>query len=303
MPAGDKKALLSDFFCIFALLSSAQAQENPIITVLDFSVDGVSDAEMQSIINVLSSSLFKSGRFTVIDVGQRETILKEMEFSMSGCTDESCMLEIGKMLSAEGIVVGSIGRVGSRYILSAKLLQTETGAALSTADGMYADLDKLMDGLVVLARELALPFDEEAAVIVEPPEEESREGATSTFSVFPWVSAAGAAGCLAAGSYMLAVALPIFLDYTAALKAYMDATDQSVAEELYIAAEEARLEAVDAGVNGKLTAGGVLVITGVGLGIYSVLQFFPGDNKQGTAADVAVVAGGDGVMLGFRLRY
>ena len=38
-----------------------------------------------------------------IEVSQRDNILKEMEFSLSGCSDESCMLEVGKMLSAESI--------------------------------------------------------------------------------------------------------------------------------------------------------------------------------------------------------
>ena len=52
-------------------------------------------------------------------VAQRETVLKELEFSMSGCTDESCMLEVGKMLSAELIVGGSISQLGSKIVLSA----------------------------------------------------------------------------------------------------------------------------------------------------------------------------------------
>ena len=86
-----------------AVLVPAFTQDKPIITVLDFSTDGVSENEMRSIISLLSSALFQTQEFTVIDVSERERLLKELEFSVSDCTDESCLLEVGRMLSAEGI--------------------------------------------------------------------------------------------------------------------------------------------------------------------------------------------------------
>jgi hypothetical protein len=140
---------------LLAGLMPAFTQDKPIITVLDFSTDGVSENEMRSIISLLSSALFQTGEFTVIDVSERERLLRELEFSMSDCTDESCLLEVGRMLSAEGIVVGNLGRVGNRYILSAKLLETETAKTLNTADGFYDDLDTLVDDIYILADKLA----------------------------------------------------------------------------------------------------------------------------------------------------
>lgn len=64
---------------------------------------------MKSIISLLSSALFQTGEFTVIDVSERERLLQELEFSMSDCTDESCLREVGRMLSAEGIAAGNLG--------------------------------------------------------------------------------------------------------------------------------------------------------------------------------------------------
>jgi hypothetical protein len=137
--------------CVF----SATAQGKAIITVLDFSRDAVSLSEMRSIITLLSSALFQTEKFTVIDVNERERLLQELEFSAGECTDESCLLEIGRMLSAEAIVVGNIGKVGDRYILSAKMLETETARTLNTADGVYPSLNKLVDDVVPLARKLS----------------------------------------------------------------------------------------------------------------------------------------------------
>ncbi len=58
------------------------------------------------------------------------------------------MLEIGRLLAAEMIVVGSLSKIGSRYVLSCKLLETQTGKTLGTGDGIYANLDAMVDDLL-----------------------------------------------------------------------------------------------------------------------------------------------------------
>lgn len=85
-----------------AVFSLSAQQDKPVITVLDFTINEVSQTEMKSIIGLLSSALFKTKYFTVIDVSQRETVLKELQFSMSGCSDESCMLEMGHQRGYSG---------------------------------------------------------------------------------------------------------------------------------------------------------------------------------------------------------
>lgn len=178
--------------------------DNPIITILDFTTEGVSENEMKTVISLLSSSLFQMGSFTVIDVGQRENILKEIEFSAGGCSDDSCMLEIGMLLSAEMIVTGSLSRIGSRYILSSKLLDTETGKTLGTADGIYNDLDMMVDDLFDIGSRLTkhLLADSEKDEIIEIAEEteaaEPRQPIEIDWKTVGGISLASA-GAIAAG--------------------------------------------------------------------------------------------------------
>jgi hypothetical protein len=155
--------------CLAVSATVVVAQDQPTITVLDFQINNIAEGDMRSIISLLSSALFQTGQYKVIDVSQRDTILKELEFSQSDCTDESCQLEIGKMLSAEMIVVGNIGKVGARYLLSTKILETETGNTLHAADGIYKDLESLIDDIYSFAARLA--GDEEEAVAEKPAEE------------------------------------------------------------------------------------------------------------------------------------
>ncbi len=95
-------------------------------------------------VDFLSGHIVKTGKYKVIDRMQRENILTELEFSLSGCADESCQLQIGRMLTAKQIIVGSLGRIGNTYILNIKLIEVETGLTIVTASEMYKTIDELV---------------------------------------------------------------------------------------------------------------------------------------------------------------
>ncbi len=127
-----------------------------IITVLDLSVENMSASDGKLITDLLSSALISTEQYRVIDRSQRETILNELSFSLSGCADESCQLELGKLLAADGIVVGSIGKIGSRYVLNIKLLGVETSEAVATSYKIFNSLEDLVDGSEEIAMSLLL---------------------------------------------------------------------------------------------------------------------------------------------------
>jgi hypothetical protein len=140
------------------LLASAltlAAVDRPVITVLDFKTNNVAEGDMRVFVSLFSAALFETQQYTVIDVSQRDALLKEVAFSMQDCSDESCQLEIGKQLAAEMIVVGDLGKLGSRLTVSARLLETATGKTLRTASGIYSTMDDLVDELSTLAAKLA----------------------------------------------------------------------------------------------------------------------------------------------------
>ncbi len=65
------------------------AVEQPTLTVFDFTVNSITEQDMNSIVSFLSASLFDTGLCRIIDIAQRETILNELKFSNTGCTGES----------------------------------------------------------------------------------------------------------------------------------------------------------------------------------------------------------------------
>ncbi len=56
--------------------------------------------------------------------------------------------------AADKIVVGSLGKIGNRYILNAKLLNVVTGEAVSSAYEIFKSIEALVDGSEAVAGEL-----------------------------------------------------------------------------------------------------------------------------------------------------
>ncbi|MCX7031124.1 MAG: peptidylprolyl isomerase [Spirochaetes bacterium] len=135
------------------------SQEKPAIAVLDFPASGISEREMKSIISLLSNTLVKTGKYVVIDIASREAITKEIEFSMNDLADQTFQIKIGRQLSAQLMVLGSIGKLGSRLVLTARVLETLTSRTVSAADGSYRDLDELVKDIDRIGLELARASD------------------------------------------------------------------------------------------------------------------------------------------------
>ena len=132
----------------------AQGEDKPSITVLDFAASGISVSEAEVFADFMSAHIVETGVFRVIDRMQRQSLLQEIEFSQAGCADEECQLEIGRLLAASRIVVGSIGKVGDYVLLNLKLIMVETGETLRSASGRYEDLNEMVEDTERLASDL-----------------------------------------------------------------------------------------------------------------------------------------------------
>jgi hypothetical protein len=61
-----KKTIMLLFFSIL-LTMAVFAQRKPVITVLDFTANGIASSDMNAIVSFLSSSMFETRQFEVID--------------------------------------------------------------------------------------------------------------------------------------------------------------------------------------------------------------------------------------------
>ncbi len=104
------------------------AQEKPAVAVLTLkNANGVSDGEAQIITDRLRIELFKTRNVEVMEREQMKVILEEQGFQTSGaCSDEGCMVEMGQMLGVQYMITGSIGRLGSLYMVNCRSVNVAT---------------------------------------------------------------------------------------------------------------------------------------------------------------------------------
>ena len=271
-----KRYFLRALFFLIFLWPVLSAPEKPIITVLDLNSNNVSEKDTLSIVSFISAALYDSGRFEVIDTARRDMILSELSFSLSGCGDETCQLEVGRLLSAEYIVTGDFSRIGSRYMLTVKMMETETSKTVGTAQQTYTDLDMLVDDIRNFTAGLIATWDGEpfVPVVREVPEERR---SISMRKILPWVFLGTGTAVLGTGGYLLYSGLDYLeSQVNPAYDEYINSAEG--ASELWDAYMEKHGEYKDRMITAALITGAGAVLTGVsGVLFFTGRQEDPGD--------------------------
>jgi len=109
-------------------------------------------AVASALTSLLSSELTPSPRLAVIEEAMlKEVIARQLQNESDACDDTSCQVEIGKLVKAQKMITGDLVKLGTRYILSLKLVDIQTGTMeFSTRDQCACNEDQV-DQLVTVA--------------------------------------------------------------------------------------------------------------------------------------------------------
>jgi len=128
---------LSQVFCFI----SAQTT----IAVIDFDARGISADEVATLTDRFRDELTKTNKYTVIERGKMEEVLKEQGFQQSGCASDECVVEVGQLIGVQQMVGGSIGKVGDVFTLSVRIIDVESGTILNVTNyDHFGDLGGLL---------------------------------------------------------------------------------------------------------------------------------------------------------------
>lgn len=124
------KFLKVALFLVVFLASVSIAKEN--IAIME--ITGTVSKSEAGILTDKALNLFaNSGKYKVIERSMMAEILKEQEFQQTGCTSSECAVQVGQILGVENIVFGSVGKLGSIYSISLRLISVGTGEIVKTA--------------------------------------------------------------------------------------------------------------------------------------------------------------------------
>jgi len=126
------------------------------IAIIDFEGINVSGGDAKALTQRLTSEMIKLEVYQVLERSEMKRLLEEQKFQYSGCVDIKCAVEVGKMLGAKYMVVGSISKVGRTYSIDSRLIDVETSESyVSGSYSMRGEIDGLMNtGMQSIAYQL-----------------------------------------------------------------------------------------------------------------------------------------------------
>ncbi len=115
------------------------------LAVMDFQAKGVSSDVAKNVSELVRTDLISSGRFVIIERSQMNQILKEQGIQQSGCTEISCAVQVGQILSANKILIGSIMKIGKNYVISGRIVDVEKGIGEKAASESTESIDDIVN--------------------------------------------------------------------------------------------------------------------------------------------------------------
>ncbi len=91
----------------------------------------------------LTTRLFSTGRFQMIERQLINNVLKEQKLGMTGLLDENSTKKVGAILGVDLLVTGTIADLGTTMKINARTIATDTGAVFSVASAVLQKNDQI----------------------------------------------------------------------------------------------------------------------------------------------------------------
>jgi hypothetical protein len=161
------------FFAVTGLwLASAAAAEKAnapaklrTIRLAVFDVDSLRDVGVEgaAVTDQVNQMLAALQQVTLVNRDQIKKVAEEQQMALSGLVDNAAAVKVGKLLSAQYVIVGRASKIGQQLYLVLKIVdvqtteQTTVSAKASTESGFQAVLERLEKPLADNVRRLQRP--------------------------------------------------------------------------------------------------------------------------------------------------
>jgi TolB-like protein len=106
--------------------ASLSADKKSSVAVLDFESIGAEEYLGKAVSEIMRTALVSNPNYRVVERAQISKALSEQKFQKSGLIDDRSAVEIGKVLGADFIIVGSVVKIGHAYTINSRLIDVKT---------------------------------------------------------------------------------------------------------------------------------------------------------------------------------
>ncbi len=136
--------------CLAAAMTSAQT---PMVAVMPLETSDVTPGEAQLLGDAIGTRIQRTGAYRVMERSQMEKVLSEQGFQQSGvCSGTECAVQVGQVLGIDRMVVGSVGRMGTAWVLNLRMVSVTTGEVVgSSSRSQKGEISDLITHIAPLA--------------------------------------------------------------------------------------------------------------------------------------------------------
>jgi len=127
--------------------SAGKKNEKMRIVVMDLKPTAVPEKTAKTVSNMIRNDMINLGSFVVVERAQIDAILNEHALQSTGCTDQACTVEMGRLLSAQKMLVGEISTLGKGMMITVRIVDVEKGVS-EYAASEKAESDEVLDKAV-----------------------------------------------------------------------------------------------------------------------------------------------------------
>jgi len=117
------------------LIKNVPDLKNEIIAVVTFDA---SPENLGVVVSDIYAYFLRDAGLKIVDRKQLQDVIDEVKLALAGITDKRNQDVLGKLLGATLLLTGTVGELGDRYVINAKLIDISTGITLSQ-DSVYVN--------------------------------------------------------------------------------------------------------------------------------------------------------------------
>jgi len=133
--------------------SSQPLKEKISLAIMELTPQQVSSTDAALITDSLYTEVTKTNAFIVVERNKLQQAITELKQQQTGLTDQETAIEVGKMLNAQKVIVGSVGKLEGIFLVNIRLVDVKTSQVIWADKGKGSSLVDVTERVV---RELAL---------------------------------------------------------------------------------------------------------------------------------------------------
>jgi hypothetical protein len=128
------------FISAFSLIAQTVVKPRKTLALLQLSVHGLPAATAAEISNGIRSHLKKLDVFELIDPATIKSVLQDQQMLSAGiCNQSSCAIQIGQLLGADRVAIGSISLIDGTYSVNIRTIEINSGKIINDVNEYFKD--------------------------------------------------------------------------------------------------------------------------------------------------------------------